>query len=250
MSIKEMGRVWSESKQSNNPLLLMLAIADNANDNGYCYPGINYLAKKVRVSERTILRMIIALEKSGELAVVHRRKVGNAYMILTGCNSEELALRRKLLSDIFESKYDNLAGISDTVTAKLPTTVSKPSIEPKAAALLSLWEKETKTPAPGTILLDQLAFMVEEYSEARVREACRIAYQRVIEGKLRAVTVQYVRGILRSEGKPNGNGKAKPPEPARPPRKELKADPNEPTLEERQRTMAKWRAQQQKGGAL
>lgn len=64
MSIKLMSRVWESSRYSGERLLLMLAIADSANEaNGMiCWPSIRYLAHKIRASERytrTLIRELI-----------------------------------------------------------------------------------------------------------------------------------------------------------------------------------------------
>ena len=64
MSIKIMNAVWHLSKQKGTPLLLMIAISDNANDNGEAWPGIEYLARKIRMSERQTQRLVRDLEKT------------------------------------------------------------------------------------------------------------------------------------------------------------------------------------------
>ena len=43
MSIAWMNRVWQEAPLEGNLLMLLLKLADNANDQGYCFPGIAYL---------------------------------------------------------------------------------------------------------------------------------------------------------------------------------------------------------------
>ena len=69
MSIKVMSHVWENSKQKGAGLLLLLAIADNANDDGDCFPGVARLAQRVRADERNVKRMIGKLEESSELLV-------------------------------------------------------------------------------------------------------------------------------------------------------------------------------------
>lgn len=98
MSIKEMSRVWSDSPERGNDLLLLLALADNASDSGYCYPGIDYLAKKTRMSRSAVLRRLKHLEDKREIAIIHRRNKGNRYMILSGCTPDECLNRIERLS--------------------------------------------------------------------------------------------------------------------------------------------------------
>lgn len=73
MSIKVMARVWDESRLKGSELLLLLAIADFANDEGKAWPKVSTLAHKTRMSERQTQRLIQSAEESGEL-VVHKNQ--------------------------------------------------------------------------------------------------------------------------------------------------------------------------------
>lgn len=67
MSVKVMARVWAHSQQKGGELLVMLALADFANDAGECWPSIRVLAQKARLSERQTRRVLNTLEASREL---------------------------------------------------------------------------------------------------------------------------------------------------------------------------------------
>ena len=67
-----MTKVWETSPQKGTALLLLLAIADFANDDGMAWPGIATLSKKVRMSERYVHRMIKELTSAGELKVEYK----------------------------------------------------------------------------------------------------------------------------------------------------------------------------------
>src|SRR5262245_44467095 len=71
MSIKVMARVWEYSQQEGGGLLVMLALADFANDAGECWPSIPILARKARLTERQTRRLLNNLEEVGE---IRRRK--------------------------------------------------------------------------------------------------------------------------------------------------------------------------------
>jgi hypothetical protein len=70
MSIKVMASVWEHSQASGTDLLVLLALADNANDSGECWPSIGYIARKCRVDKSTIRRRITSLEELGEVIVI------------------------------------------------------------------------------------------------------------------------------------------------------------------------------------
>lgn len=69
MSIEVMTRVWANSKQKGSALLLMVSIADYANEKGVAYPSIETLARKVRMSERNVQLLLRKLEEAGELDI-------------------------------------------------------------------------------------------------------------------------------------------------------------------------------------
>lgn len=71
MSIKVIDYVWSNSKAKGSSLLLLLAIADHAHDDGTgAWPSIDTLAHKCRQSARNVIRLVQALEKLHELKVI------------------------------------------------------------------------------------------------------------------------------------------------------------------------------------
>src|SRR3990167_3141374 len=69
MSIHVMSQVWRKSKQELGGLLVLLALADFANDDGICWPSIPKLATKSRLSERQVQRVIQDAVESGEITV-------------------------------------------------------------------------------------------------------------------------------------------------------------------------------------
>lgn len=69
MSVRTMARVWADSQHSGTHLLMMLAIADFADDDGNAYPAVNTLAIKCRMKPRNATYILRALEESGELQV-------------------------------------------------------------------------------------------------------------------------------------------------------------------------------------
>jgi hypothetical protein len=58
MSIRVMTAVWDRSKHTKTALLILLALADFANDEGFCWPSIDTLAHKARCSRRHVQRLL------------------------------------------------------------------------------------------------------------------------------------------------------------------------------------------------
>jgi hypothetical protein len=63
MSIKIMTRVWDEADVSGSTLLVLLALADWANDDGWCWPKIETIAAKARITDRHASRVLADLEQ-------------------------------------------------------------------------------------------------------------------------------------------------------------------------------------------
>jgi hypothetical protein len=70
VSIKATSWVWAHSKAEGIALLVLLAIADHAHQDGRdAFPGLTKLSTMCRCSERTVRRAISHLEGLGELKV-------------------------------------------------------------------------------------------------------------------------------------------------------------------------------------
>ncbi len=91
MSIKCMTRVWEQTPKSikGSQLLLLLAIADHARDDGHAWPGITTLAGKIRMSERHTMRMLDELESEGVL-YIDRSSYVNNYLVTVGLTDDEI----------------------------------------------------------------------------------------------------------------------------------------------------------------
>lgn len=69
MSLRALTVVWEESKQEGSALLLLLALADFADDKGRSFPSVDTLSKKARMSRRSVQRIGGELVKAGELII-------------------------------------------------------------------------------------------------------------------------------------------------------------------------------------
>lgn len=70
MSIKVMSEVWDHATVSQGTLLVLLALADSADERSReCWPAISSIAAKARLSERQVQRCIVELQ-SCEIIVI------------------------------------------------------------------------------------------------------------------------------------------------------------------------------------
>ena len=73
MSIKVMSKVWELSQANGTDLLVLLALADMANEMGACWPSVGCLGRRCRISDRTVQRSVRHLEALGEVTVERGR---------------------------------------------------------------------------------------------------------------------------------------------------------------------------------
>lgn len=134
MSVKVMDLIWQGSEHKGSDLLVLLAIGDNADEEtGIAYPGIEYLARKTRLSPRGVQYAVKRLLDSDELELLQRggRKGGerraNTYRVQTQ------SLRQKLSNTQTEAPQH--------ATGCTPTVSKEPSEkQPKASPSLPVAE--------------------------------------------------------------------------------------------------------------
>ena len=80
MSVRVMSQVWEIAVPAFDKLVL-LALADCANDEGLAWPSIATLKRKTGASERTIYRAIAGMETQGILTIERVAGKGNRYRL-------------------------------------------------------------------------------------------------------------------------------------------------------------------------
>src|SRR5690242_14887936 len=73
MSVRVMADVWDSALEGATATHVMAVLANSADDDGTnCFPGTRLIARRARVSERTVIRTIQDLESAGWLKVLQR----------------------------------------------------------------------------------------------------------------------------------------------------------------------------------
>jgi len=72
MSTRISAQAWDYSKSSGAALLVLVSLADQANDEGECWPKIETIAKRCRVSRRSVFRYLDVLVELGEVTIENR----------------------------------------------------------------------------------------------------------------------------------------------------------------------------------
>lgn len=83
MSIEVMSWVWKKSKATGTDKFVLLAIADNAWDDGSnAWPSVATISRKTGLSTRTVQRCIQNLHDLGELSTMDRPGHSNLYRVV------------------------------------------------------------------------------------------------------------------------------------------------------------------------
>ena len=153
-----MTEVWQRSTQKGSALLLLLAIADHAHDDGSgAYPSVPSLAKKVRMSERNTQYLLLKLEASGELEI-HK---GAGPM---GCNLFRVQSLHPVKSSVVGGEIQRSRGVKPIA----PKPLIEPLIEPSVVRVSSPTgtKRRSKTPIVVPTVTDEFrGKMVVKYND-------------------------------------------------------------------------------------
>lgn len=96
MSVHVTSPTWKHSTAAGNALLVQLSLADQANDDGWCWPGQKSIVARTRLSRATVQRCLYLLASScprcpgcgiehlGEIEIHPREGTSNKYRVTPG----------------------------------------------------------------------------------------------------------------------------------------------------------------------
>jgi len=190
-----MSAVWEQAPVDGGSLLVLLAMADFANDNGICWPSVASLARKARLSERQVQRTLRDLADA-KLIIVDKGTGPH------GVNTYKILARGdKMSPGVTPAGVTPTSGGGDThVVGGVTPTSPNPSLDPSLATtpatararvipnIFALFEELTGRTFDA-LLADELEEAANEHTsaciayafhEAAVNEARNWAYPRAI----------------------------------------------------------------------
>jgi hypothetical protein len=138
MSIKIMTWIWENSLEEGTNLLMLLAIADHANDDGVCWPSIARLAQRARVEERQAKYIIKKLEANGAIEV--QRGVGRnntSVYCIKGAADCTFSAKEKVQSSVIKGAVQREKVQSSVIKGAVAIAPDplEPSLEPSLEPL-------------------------------------------------------------------------------------------------------------------
>ena len=148
MSIEIMSYIWKYGPQNQSETIVLLALADYANEDGKCWPSIEGLQQKSRLSDRGVQKILRRLEEQGWLEIEYGngRKNCNIYTIKTPNLSAETPNEVPPERGSPPPETPNLSAETPNLSAKNPErgspepsiTINKPSVSNKRARVVSV----------------------------------------------------------------------------------------------------------------
>ena len=162
MSIKIMSMVFDRYPAGGGEMLLALALADHAHDDGTnIYPSVNHLSIKTRQSERTIQYQLRKMEECGWLVLVADEKGGRGKAREYRINREWL--KGAEIAPIIKGATDDIKGATDDIKGAIAVapessiTIIEPSITIK--------DGKNKNPHPSGCTLSKFLDECKEKNE-------------------------------------------------------------------------------------
>jgi hypothetical protein len=221
MSVVISSRVWKHSKEKGTPLLLLVALADWADEWGYCHPTIEQMATKCRQTERNILNLVPTLERAGEVRRVARGKggkgnfSGSVYQVIVGMSKEQITASERQ-SPVAQGAFAKLQ-TGEMIQPLLQKTRETFSYEKQSpdfssvfpCALNELINVSDSTPPPP-VVVQQNDMVTEEMAEALYR-LVRPSHLVIPNSDQRVVALKVLGAYLKRYESPQTAAKALEP---------------------------------------
>lgn len=163
MSVRATNWAWSLEEVMGSEALVLLALADQANDEGFCWPSQQKLAPKARQSVSTLRRSLRSLEKMGLLTTITRSSTrgrrSNVYLLHIGARpdlsmksakavtlSEEAAQACQMLEEASSAVF--VANKATGQFDRLPQSVIGDRLQPVTGDRLPYIEPPDRTTRP------------------------------------------------------------------------------------------------------
>ena len=138
MSIRLMASAWQMRGINPGAKLVLLALCDNASDEGVCFPSVRTIAEKCCMAERTVQGHIAAFEAAGLLKRIERPGRSTVYTIDP----------RRICTHAESAPPQNL---HPTPAVSAPITIKEPSGEPSRNQERAQRKRSAAPRAPGDV---------------------------------------------------------------------------------------------------
>ena len=89
MSVHVTSAVWKSSKATGSALLVLLSLADQADDDGFCWPSVANICARTRLSRASVFRHLAELESLGEITRASNDGRSTDYRVILGIDPSQ-----------------------------------------------------------------------------------------------------------------------------------------------------------------
>jgi hypothetical protein len=167
-----MDHVWKHSLAKSGDLLVQLAIADYADDDGNAYPSIPALGKKSRLSDRQVKRSLRNLEHLGELKVLRGKGPHgtNRYRLSSDIMSRD-KLSRGVTSETGGGDIYGKKGVTPMSPNPSEETIRRNRHSPRVSGFERFWETYPRKMSKGDAEKAWKVLAPDEELQSRIGEA-------------------------------------------------------------------------------
>ena len=134
MSIAAYEAVWERSKSKGSQRLVMLSLAEHADETGSCWPSIKRISERTNVSKRQVIRALSELVGMGEISHIPGDGRGNyskyEILIMSVKDDTMSPIEEAIKGDICDIKGDTMSERVTNATTKGDTMSYRTVIEP------------------------------------------------------------------------------------------------------------------------
>jgi hypothetical protein len=215
MSIKLMSLIWEHATVGGSELLMLLALADYANDDGgSIYPSMQTLAKKSRLSVDQARRVIHKLINDGVIELVEEggwkngRNRSNEYRILPGGYLHPASTRTDARGGTRTHASTVLAPVQDdpSVNHQLETPLNNDDEKARQfGAVVKAWEGNIGVVAAH--IGEQLKALIDEVGPLSVIHGIHVATEANVRNfkYVQKCAVNHANGVEKPQAKPQVN---------------------------------------------
>lgn len=148
MSTIIMTQCWPLQGMSATTKAVLISLADNANDDGVCWPSVQRISERTCLSERAVRNALRWLEEAGILTSHQRTGRSTWYTVTPASYAPGMACPPA--QDAPQPRHD----VPPTPAPGAPITVIEPSIEPSEGASAPVAKSQRKVSVPVQAIVD------------------------------------------------------------------------------------------------
>jgi Helix-turn-helix domain len=149
MSISKMTDAWKVPCETHTQKLVLIALADNASDQGLCWPSLSTLARKCDLSRQGVIDQIEKLGGCGLVKTVKKDGLTNRYIVLPDQSTALTSSPKPLVNGVDYHQSTALTRPVNGVDRHLNR--QEPSIEPSGCTRTPKAEKKTSEATPANL---------------------------------------------------------------------------------------------------